>query len=177
MTPAYREKLLKHSIKQQGLSLVEVILTIVIISGSLAGIFGVMNLTNKHSADPVIQQQAIAIAESYLEEILLLPVNDPDGINLGETRANFDNIDDYNGLINNGVIDQNGQAIAAATTSLDLLGNSVTQVTGSLQKLANYVISVDVVDEVISGVSFKKVTVNVSRANVTISLSGYRTVY
>jgi hypothetical protein len=39
------------------------------------------------------------------------------------------------------------------------------------------VISVDVVDEVISGVAFKKVTVNVSRANVTVSLSGYRTVY
>jgi MSHA pilin protein MshD len=136
-----------------------------------------MNLSIRYSADPVIQQQAIAIAESYLEEILLLPVTDPDGINIGETRATFDNISDYDGLINNGVIDQNGNTIAAVTNSLDILGNSLTQVTGSLQNLANYVVTIDVVDDVISGVSFKKVTVNVSRANVTVSLSGYRTMY
>jgi MSHA pilin protein MshD len=136
-----------------------------------------MNLSTRYSADPVIQQQAIAIAESYLEEILLLPVTDPDGINIGETRATFDNISDYDGLINNGVIDQNGNTIAAVTNSLDILGNSLTQVTGSLQNLANYVVTIDVVDDVISGVSFKKVTVNVSRANVTVSLSGYRTMY
>jgi len=169
----------RHSLHhcQQGATLIELIITIVIISVALTGVLSVMNISTRHSADPVIQQQAIAIAESYLEEILLLPVTDPDGINIGETRATFDNIDDYNGLINNGVIDQHGNTIAATLSTLDLLGNSITQVTGSLQKLANYVISVTVVDEVISGITFKKVTVNVSRANVTISLSGYRTVY
>lgn len=162
---------------QHGATLIELIITIVIISVALTGVLSVMNLSTRYSADPVIQQQAIAIAESYLEEILLLPVTDPDGINIGETRATFDNISDYDGLINNGVIDQNGNTIAAVTNSLDILGNSLTQVTGSLQNLANYVVTIDVVDDVISGVSFKKVTVNVSRANVTVSLSGYRTMY
>jgi len=141
---------------QYGLSLVELILTIVIISVALVGILSVINLTTRHNAAPIVQQQAIAIAESYLEEILLLPVTDPDGSNAGESRASFDNISDYNGLINNGVIDQNG--------------NVVTD-------LANYNVNVEVTNQTISGSTLTQVTVNVSRVNTTISLSGYRADY
>ncbi len=144
----------RHSTSQQGASLVELVITIVIISIALIGILGVVNLSVKHSADPVVQQQAIAIAESYLEEILLLPVTDPDGSNTGETRATFDNVEDYDGLNDIGATDQNGNTISG---------------------LENYTITVSVSDQIISAVSMKAVTVSVVRAGTdTISLSGYK---
>ncbi len=57
---------------QNGATLIELIITIVVISSALVGILSIINITTRHSADPVVQQQAIAIAESYLEEILFV---------------------------------------------------------------------------------------------------------
>ena len=93
---------------QSGVTLVELILSMVIISIALTGVFSVMNLTVSHSADPVVQHQAISIAEAYLEEILLRSVIDPDGTNAGETRASYDNVADYNGLNDVGAHNQQG---------------------------------------------------------------------
>jgi MSHA pilin protein MshD len=69
--------------KQYGTSLVELIMFIVIVSVSLAGILLVMNVTTKGSADPLIHKQALAIAESMLEEVELMPFTycDPDDAN------------------------------------------------------------------------------------------------
>jgi MSHA pilin protein MshD len=57
--------------KQRGVSLIELIIFILIVSTALIGILSVMNIVNKNSADPVIHKQALAIAESLLEEIEL----------------------------------------------------------------------------------------------------------
>lgn len=69
--------------KQHGISLVELIMFIVIVSVSLAGILLVLNVTTKGSADPLIHKQALAIAESMLEEVELMPFTfcDPDDAN------------------------------------------------------------------------------------------------
>lgn len=66
--------------KQRGISLVELIMFIVIVSVALAGILLVMNVTNKNSADPLIHKQSLAIAEALLEEVELMPFTycDPD---------------------------------------------------------------------------------------------------
>lgn len=66
--------------KQRGISLVELIMFIVIVSVALAGILLVMNVTTKSSSDPLIHKQALAIAESLLEEVELMPFTycDPD---------------------------------------------------------------------------------------------------
>ena len=56
---------------QRGVSLIELIMFIVIVSVALAGILLVMNQVTRHSADPLIHKQAIAAAESLLEEIEL----------------------------------------------------------------------------------------------------------
>ena len=68
------------SIRQRGVSLIELIMFIVIISVALAGILLVMNVTMRSSADPVVHKQALAIAESLLEEVELMPFTycDPD---------------------------------------------------------------------------------------------------
>ncbi|MFW5426916.1 MAG: prepilin-type N-terminal cleavage/methylation domain-containing protein [Methylophagaceae bacterium] len=148
---------LDHHAHQCGATLVELIITIVIISFALSGILSVVNITTKHSAEPIIQHQAIAIAESYLEEILLLPITDPNGTNAGETRATFDNIDDYDGLSNSGAVDQAG---------------------GTILGLENYNISVSIADSTVSGVTMKTVTVSVVFPSITtINLVGYRASY
>jgi len=65
---------------QRGLTLVELIVFIVIVSVGLAGVLLVLNTTAAKSADPVVRKQALAIAESLLEEIALMPFTycDPD---------------------------------------------------------------------------------------------------
>lgn len=68
---------------QRGISLIELVMFIVIVSVALAGILLVMNATTKGSADPLIHKQALAIAESLLEEVELMPFTycDPDDAN------------------------------------------------------------------------------------------------
>ncbi len=58
---------------QAGISLVELVMFIVIVSLGIVGILSVMNVTGKASADPMLRKQALAIAESLLEEIELQP--------------------------------------------------------------------------------------------------------
>ena len=55
--------------KQRGFSLIEVVIAMVIIGVGMAGTLGVMTLATKHSADPMLQKQALSIAESLLAEI------------------------------------------------------------------------------------------------------------
>jgi MSHA pilin protein MshD len=65
---------------QAGISLIELLMFIVIVSVGLAGILSVMNVTTRASADPLLRKQAAAIAESLLEEVELHPFTycDPD---------------------------------------------------------------------------------------------------
>jgi len=57
--------------RQGGVSLIELIMFIVIVSIALVGILSIMNVTTRSSADPLMRKQAMAIAESLLEEIEL----------------------------------------------------------------------------------------------------------
>jgi MSHA pilin protein MshD len=57
--------------RQGGVTLVELIMFIVIISVALAGIIGVMNWATSKSADPLRRKQALLIAEGLLEEVRL----------------------------------------------------------------------------------------------------------
>lgn len=57
--------------KQAGMTLIELIMFIVIVGIGVAGILSVINLTTVASADPLIHKQALAIAESLMEEITL----------------------------------------------------------------------------------------------------------
>lgn len=140
--------------KQSGITLIELILSMVIISIAVTGIFSVITLTVSHSADPVVEHQAIAIAEAYLEEILLQAVIDPDGSNVGETRASFDNVADYNGLNDIGAHDHQGTPLSS---------------------LSSYNIAVAVVDATVATLATKKVTVTVSGPGVSgLVLVGYK---
>ena len=120
----------------RGLSLVELILFIVVVSAALAGVLSVFLPATAASADPMLRRQALAIAESLLEEVQLMPFTwcDPDDANLetatsnagcaslvqgigpnaGETRSGspqFDNVGDYHGYAMSGAVDLNNSAI------------------------------------------------------------------
>lgn len=94
----------------RGLTLVELIVAMVVISIAVVGVMAVTTYTTRHSADPVLRHQALAIAEAYMEEISLKDLVDPDADGEG-SRSLYDDVDDYDGLVDNGAVDQNGNAI------------------------------------------------------------------
>lgn len=65
---------------QKGLTLVELIVSVVIVSAAVAGVLTVLNLSTQASAGPLIEKQALSIAEALLEEVQLMPFTycDPD---------------------------------------------------------------------------------------------------
>ena len=136
-----------------GFTLIELIIFIVVVSAGLAGILSVMNTTVKSSADPMVRKQAIALAESVLEEVLQKAYADPDGTNAGENgRTDWDNVDDYNGK-----------------TKADLSLPAA---------VADYSVLITVSDgQAALGIEARKVTVSVSKDAESITLTGYRTNY
>jgi MSHA pilin protein MshD len=103
---------------QQGATLIEMVISIVIISIAVTSVMMVVVRVAASSADPIRRIQAMAIAESYMDEILAQSLVDPDGAETGaaeagEVRANFDDIADYQGLNDsNGARNQVGAPIA-----------------------------------------------------------------
>lgn len=57
--------------RQRGISLVELVMFIVIVSTAVVGILQVFSLTTSRSADPLLRKQALSIAEGLLEEVEL----------------------------------------------------------------------------------------------------------
>lgn len=70
--------------RQAGLTMIELIVFIVVVSIGLAGILSVLNFTTRSSANPMLLKQQVAIAESLLEEIESKPFTycDPDDANV-----------------------------------------------------------------------------------------------
>ena len=147
---------------QQGATLVELVISVVIISISVTGIMMVIANVSRSSADPMIRVQAMMIAQAYMEEVLAQPLVDASGIDTGgpeagETRATYDDLTDYNGLNDNtGARDQSGNLIAG---------------------LDAYNVSVSVVDATLSGEPAKRVRVLVTYdgdVDFNMPLSSYR---
>ncbi|MCP4767046.1 MAG: type II secretion system protein, partial [Gammaproteobacteria bacterium] len=63
--------------RQTAFTLIEVLVTLVVIAVAATALLSVFSNMVRGSADPVIQQQATTIAESYMEEILRKPYEDP----------------------------------------------------------------------------------------------------
>jgi MSHA pilin protein MshD len=161
-----------------GLSLVELIAFIVIVGVAVAGVLSVMSYTTLRSADPMVQQQAQLIAESYLDEILLKPFVDP---NAGTTqvcpapeatRATYDNICDYNGLNDDGARDQLGSAVAGLeeyNVAVTVSGDSGVSIGPAADPVDNS-----------TAVRVLRVEVTVTHQNspgFNLTLAGYRTHY
>lgn len=145
---------------QRGFTLIEVIIFIVVVAAGLAGILTVSNTVVKSSADPMVRKQALALADSILEEILQKEYADPDGVQGSETtRATMDDVDDYNG-------------------KTQTLFNSASGVGGWPTTLDSYqvgiVVSTDTTVVGTGALPAKRVAVTVSRGGDSATLVGYR---
>jgi MSHA pilin protein MshD len=71
------------STRFRGVTLVELLVFIVIVGVALAGLFAAFDTMTKASADPQVRKQALAIAESLMAEVQLMPFTfcDPDDAN------------------------------------------------------------------------------------------------
>ena len=130
-----------------GATLIELIVSIVILSVAAVGILMVITNTTLSSANPMIRAQGTAILQAYMEEILSQPLIDPagsdtGGAEAGETRADYDDVTDYNGL-------------ADTTGARDQQGNLISGLEG-------YNVAVSVTDTTLNGSNAKRILVTVS---------------
>jgi MSHA pilin protein MshD len=182
------------TVRQSGMTLIELIIFMVIVGIAMAGIVSAINFNVQHSADPVVKKQALAIAEALLEEIELMPftICDPDDPNVttastaadctggagggndeslaplgpeaGETRYAVPFFDN--------VSDYNGFNMAAG---------AIMDITNTNLGLNGYAANVTVVNQAINGIAAAEsllitVTVN-GPLNTTVVLESYRTRY
>jgi len=165
-----RQLLSKVEGRQRGISLIELIMFIVIVSVALAGILLVMNVTTKGSADPLIHKQALAAAESLLEEIELQDfIDQNDGVTTAclpasavtatNRATDYHIVDCYNGFSMTGITDLNNNPIGLANYNASVAVSGVAL--GTVLAGSAVLITVTVTDP---------------QTN-TIEISGYRTRY
>ena len=174
--------------RQRGLTLIELIVFIVIVSVAMVGVLIVLNVTTRSSADPMIRKQLLAVAEAVLEEVMLQPFTwcDPDDL-LAATAANSAGCTGGTGGANDesklplgaeagetrapgstspldNVSDYNGVPIAAGITGAALP--------------TGYSATVAVAQDSLNGIAATEsllITVTASRGGDSITLQGYRT--
>jgi MSHA pilin protein MshD len=153
---------------QRGFTLIEVIVSIVVLAIAIVGVVAGLSAVAVRSATTMVNQQAVAIASSYLNEVLQKPFGTgaPDG---AAPRSQFDVVADYAGLTDVGVHDQTGAAVpglsqytvAVAVTGGGLPSPPAPAPLGAV--LTAQLLEVDVTVSNSSG--------------VLVVLSGYRTKY
>lgn len=145
---------------QRGISLIEVIIFIVIVGVSLAGVLSIFIRTTSSSANPVLNKQAIAVAESLMEEIAATPYSCPPAATCNAVtttnRTQTHKIADYDGFTMIGIAALDGSPIP---------------------RLSGYTARVKVASEPLNTANGNRVTVTVETGVGSVSLSGWRGSY
>ena len=157
---------------RQGTTLIELLASIVIVSVATVGLMLVISGVIARSADPLVEHQAAAIAEAYLEEVILAGFCDPDFPAPGNScrqdctasacsagacggvgplkeasRDLYDDVCDYHGLNDSGARDRSGAAIAGLAgydVSVAVVDSGVTLGSPALSAAAGEVVRIDV---------------------------------
>jgi MSHA pilin protein MshD len=162
MVPAsncVRHAVLWH--RHRGVTLIELVVAITVVAIAVTTILGTIGAIALRSADAMMQQQAIAIAQAYLDEITQRWVVDPNGAQPDTGRASWDLVDEYAGLVDVGAHDQFGNAIAG------LGAYTVTVLTAQTSALPG-----------IPAAAARRIDVTVTYSpSGSVTLSGYRTNY
>ncbi len=137
---------------QRGMTLIELIVAITIIGISIISILGLLSFQASRSSNAMIQAQAAQIADAYLNEVTqksFLPLANPSG------RANFNDIDDYNGLNDAVATDQSGMPVPG---------------------LDGFSVSIQIIATTLNTVPAKRIDVTVQHINApSVVATGYRT--
>lgn len=145
-----------------GFTLIELIVFIAVIAIALTGVLLAINQSTARSVDPMINIRAAELGQTYLDEILpkkydqntgndggtprcgstdpgALPCSATLGPESGETRATYNDVDDYNGLLDSPPRDAQGNprpgytgyqvavAVSYAGTELGLPANDMAK--------------------------------------------------
>lgn len=168
--------------RQRGLTFVELIFFIVIVTFGLAGVLLVMDQSSSRSADPMVRKQMLAIAEAVMEEVRLQSHGwcDPDDANAatatstagcaggtlpvetrGSTTAPWDQVVDYSNV--NLTTSLAGTAFPAGySANVQVVGQALGEATTA----------------VAAGEALRiRVTVSYAPLADTVVLEGYRTRY
>jgi MSHA pilin protein MshD len=103
------------SVRQKGVTLVELVISIVVLSIAMVALMNAFSVSMSGSADPLWRNKSLKLAQLYLDEILskrydhnthvgglpfvTMPSCTGLGPDPGETdRADYNDVDDYNGL-------------------------------------------------------------------------------
>ena len=105
--------------RRRGLSLIESIISLVIVSSMLIAAVGTIGIAKAAEVHAKRRTVGRLLAETLLAEILLHPYEDPSGTSglgrdAGESaddRATFDDVDDYTGWIRTPPVDRDGTPI------------------------------------------------------------------
>lgn len=159
---------------ERGVSLIELVMFIIIISVAVTGVLLVMNKVTGHSADTLIRKQAIAVAESLLEEVELQdfisasgvtacpPNPTPNPVTQANRASQYHIVCDYNGFATSGIF-----TVADAASASAVLANYNASVAVSSVALGT----------VLAG-SAVRITVTVTDPQSNqVAIDGYRTRY
>jgi MSHA pilin protein MshD len=175
------------SSRQGGFSLLETVIFTVVLGIGIAGLAVLYNQFTLASVDPLIRKQALAIANSLMEEIQLRAFTycDPDdplvftatapgdcgtqegiGQEGGETRyadPRFDNVSDYQGFSMAAIVDANNNPVAglAGYSAAVTVANAGGDFPAAIPAAAALLVTVTVTGP----------------ANVSVVLQGYRLRY
>ena len=180
-------------LRQRGLTLIELIVFIVLVAVAFGALVLSMNQFLLHSADPLLRKQALAIAESLLEEVQLMPFTfcDPDDANASIATNSI--VGDPNGcatLTEDAPIGPNaGESRGHAVTPFDNVSDYHGYATGPIVDisgtavggLANYSASITVTQTALGGIaateSLRIVVTVTPPSGDNVVLEGYRTRY
>ena len=137
---------------QRGVTLIELVIFISIVSVALVSVLGIYLTSSRYSADPMIGIRTIELGQSFLEEILLKSYDDntPNGGGCvtyaansrcasttaanaglqaegGENRSTYDDVDDYHNLryCGNNVTAADAACSAGCSPMLNAAGNNI----------------------------------------------------
>ncbi|MCG8324245.1 MAG: type II secretion system GspH family protein [Thiotrichales bacterium] len=185
-----------RSARSRGVTLIELVIAIVVISFAVAGIMLVISDTTRRSSDPLLIEQASAIAQAYMEEIQQKQFCDPDwdhdgvppnttdcplhcvtsactscrGLGTGwtiETRPTYDDVCDFTAIGGEVPTHQNGAAV-----------NGLGQYTVSVNIDSSAAASIGTAGNVLAGNNGQVVLINVTVSHPAMDsdvvLSAYR---
>lgn len=117
----------------QGMSLVEMVITIVIVSIAMVASLKSFSVLSGRSSDAMVQTRALDLAQLYIDEILSHRFDEDSGVygtptytgvcreaNESESRANYDDVDDFHSISNE------TPALVDASLAADYAGYTVS---------------------------------------------------
>lgn len=181
-----------------GFTLIELIVFIVIVSVSVAGVLLAINTATRSGTDPMIRQNAIAIAEGMLEEVSLMPftfcdADDPQAATATSSAVGAAGC--TSAATVNAIGAEAGETRYASSTPFDHVDdyngfsmNPIVDITNTaIGTLSSYSATVSVAATAFGGIAATDaqgqanvllITVTVSGPqNTTVVLQGYRTKY